>query len=269
MKERLDKFLQKKGLVESREKASELIKSGNIEVNGKIIKKPSFKVSEEDKIKLLQKFPYVSRAGLKLERALKVFKLNVEDKICLDIGASTGGFTDCLLQNKAKKVYAVDVGTNQLHESLKNNSKVISYEKTDARKLTEKHIPEKIDILVSDVSFISILKIIPYVKNFLKDNFEGIILIKPQFELSKEDVKKGIVKDKNLHIKAIKNVFEGLKHLNISVIDLNYSYPFGTDGNIEFLAYIKYGNNFISEEKILNIVNTAHQKFKEEKNGSS
>ncbi len=269
MKERLDKFLVKTNLIESREKASELIKSGKVKVNGKIIKKPSFKVSEKDNIHILQKFPYVSRAGFKLERALNLFKLNVKDKICLDVGASTGGFTDCLLQNGAKKVYAVDVGTNQLHQSLRKNPKVISYEKTDARKLSKKHIPEKIDILVSDVSFISILKIMPHIKKFLKEDFEGVILIKPQFELSKEEVKKGIVKNKALHIKAVKNITEGLKELDIFIVDLNYSYPFGTDGNIEFLAHIKYGDEPVCEDKILNIVELAHKKFKEERNGSS
>jgi len=267
VKERLDKYLFKKGLVESREKASELIKTGSIEVNGKIIKKPSFKVSETDNIILKKQFPYVSRAGLKLERALKVFNVSVKDKICLDVGASTGGFTDCLLKHGAKKVYAVDVGKNQLHSSLKNNPYVISYEKTDARNLTENHIPEKIDILVSDVSFISILKIIPHITKFLKPSFEGVILIKPQFELSPKEVKNGIVKDKKFHIQAVKNVIEGLKDFNISVYDLNYSYPFGTDGNIEFLSYVKFGNNIFEDIELL--IDIAHKKYKEEFNGSS
>jgi 23S rRNA (cytidine1920-2'-O)/16S rRNA (cytidine1409-2'-O)-methyltransferase len=213
--------------------------------------------------------PFISRAGLKLERALKIFKIDVNNKICLDIGASTGGFTDCLLKYGAQKVYAVDVGTDQLHHSLKNNQKVISYEKTDARDLTFNHIPEKVDILVSDVSFISILKIIPAIIRFLKDNFEGVILIKPQFELSPQEVKKGIIKDKSLHIKAINKILEGLKQNNISVIDLDYSYPFGTDGNIEFLAHIKYGKKDVSKDKILSVVENAHTKLKGLLNGSS
>lgn len=269
MKERLDKFLQKNKLTESREKALELIKAGFVEVNGKIIKKPSFKVSNEDKILLKKKFPYVSRAGLKLERAINSFKLDVKDKVCLDIGASTGGFTDCLLKHGAKKVYAVDVGKDQLHKSLKENPMVISYEKLDARNITDKHIPEKVDILVSDVSFISILKIIPHIKKFLKEDFEGVILIKPQFELSPKEVKNGIVKDKSLHIKAIENILSSLNKEGIVVKDLDYSYPFGTDGNIEFLAFISYQNNSIDQEKIYEIVEKAHKKYKEEKNGST
>ncbi len=268
-KKRLDKLLTDKKLVESREKAAELIKAGNIKVNGKIIKKPSYKVDENSKLEVLKEFPYVSRAGLKLERALHKFNINVKDKVCLDIGASTGGFTDCLLKHGAKKVYAVDVGKNQLHETLKTNPKVISYEKTDARILTQNHIKDKIDILVSDVSFISVLKVLPPVLKFLKEDFEGVILIKPQFELSPEEVNRSVIKDKQKHIKAIKKVLEGLNKLGIGVVNLDYSYPFGTDGNIEFLANIKFKDNNLDFLNIEEIVENAHRKLKEEKNGSS
>ena len=271
-KERLDKLLVDKGLVESREKAQRIIMSGVVFVNGQKITKPGTKIKTDSQIYIKEKPKYVSRGGYKLEKGIKVFKPDIKDKICLDIGASTGGFTDCLLQYGAKKVYAVDVGTNQLHEKLRKNPRVISLEKTNARYLTEKEIPEKIDFIVSDVSFISILKILPNLCNLLKEEAQGIILIKPQFELSKEKVKGGVVKDKQLHIEAIKKVIKGLEESCYSVIDIDFSETWGPEGNIEFLAYIKKDKekNLIKPEKITYIVNQAHKKFEErgKKNGS-
>ncbi len=269
MKERLDKALHNRGLVESREKAAELIKSGKVEVNGRVVKKPSYKVSAEDKINLKENFQYVSRAGYKLKRGIDTFGINVKDKVCLDVGASTGGFTDCLLQEGAKRVYAVDVGTDQLHPSLRKNPKVISFENTDARKLNSSLIPEPIDILTCDVSFISILKVLPFLKKLLKPEFEGIILIKPQFELSKGEVVKGIVKDKSLHKKAVKKVVDGLKDLGFGVKDLTHAKPFGTDGNIEFLAHINISKENVPENYIDEVVEKAHKEFIEERNGST
>ncbi len=269
MKQRLDKYLVEQKLVESREKATELIRLGFIKVNSKTIKKPSFKVSNEDSITIEKQFPYVSRAGLKLERALKIFNLSPRDKVCLDIGASTGGFTDCLLKFGAKKVYAVDSGTNQLHQTLRNNPKVISMEQTNARYLTKEQIPEDIEFLVCDVSFISVLKILPNIKNLLKQDFEGVILIKPQFELSKEKLKKGVVRKKEFHIEAIEKVLNGLKEAGFGICNLDFSMPFGTDGNIEFIAHINFSENFIKSDTIKSIVDKAHEKYNEEKNGSS
>ncbi len=272
-KERLDKLLVEKGLVESREKAQRLIMSGVVFVNNQKIDKAGTKVPIDSNIYIKEKERYVSRGGYKLEKGLNVFKPDVKGKVCIDIGSSTGGFTDCLLQHGAKKVYAVDVGKNQLHEKLRKDERVVVLEKTNARYLTEKEIPEKIDFFVSDVSFISILKILPNLCLLIKDYAEGIILIKPQFELSKEEVKGGVVKDKSLHKKAIKKVIEGLENSCYCVKDISFSETWGPEGNIEFLAYVIKKKNEdcdtlrkkISDEKIEEVIEEAHKKFKEEK----
>ncbi len=263
-KERLDKLLVEKGLVESREKAQRLIMAGLVFVNNQKVDKVGTKVKVNSNIFIKEREKYVSRGGYKLERGVKVFNWNVKDKVCIDIGASTGGFTDCLLQNGAKKVYAVDVGKNQLSEKLRNDSRVISLEKTNARYLTEREIPEKLDCFVSDVSFISILKILPNLCKFLKENAEGIILIKPQFELSRSEVKDGVVRNKSLHIKAITNVLDGLKSSCYCVEDLTYSDTWGPEGNIEFLVFLKKGNNCTDKvdlNKIISVVEEAHRQF--------
>jgi len=263
MKERLDKLLIDRKIVETREKAQALIMSGVVFVNNQKITKAGTKVPIDANIYIKEKMPYVSRGGFKLQKALQVFNLDVKDKICLDIGASTGGFTDCLLQHGAKKVYAVDVGTHQLHEKLRNDPRVISIEQFNARYLSEKEIPEKIDIFVCDVSFISVLKIFPNICNLLKDEAKGVILIKPQFELSKEEVKGGVVKDKNLHIKAIKKVIEGLNESCYCVLDIDFSETWGPEGNIEFLALVEKKKDSCKEidmEKIIKVVEEAHKK---------
>ncbi len=269
-KERLDKLLVDRGLVESREKAQRLIMSGVVYVDSQKITKAGTKVKKDADIFIKEKPRYVSRGGFKLEKGIRVFKPDIVGKVCLDIGASTGGFTDCLLQHGAKKVYAVDVGKNQLHEKLRNDPRVVSLEKTNARHLTEREIPEKVDFVVSDVSFISVLKILPNICELIKDDAEGIILIKPQFELSKEEVKGGVVKDKKLHEKAIKKVIDGLESSCYTVIDIDFSETWGPEGNIEFLAYIRKGKGKgnVDENKIKKVVEEAHKKFKEVKNGS-
>jgi 23S rRNA (cytidine1920-2'-O)/16S rRNA (cytidine1409-2'-O)-methyltransferase len=264
-KERIDKLLVDKGLVESREKAQALIMSGVVFVNNQKIDKPGTKVPTDANIHIKEKMPYVSRGGFKLEKGLKVFNLDVKDKICLDIGSSTGGFTDCLLQNGAKKVYAVDVGKNQLHEKLIADSRVISIEEFNARYLTENEIPQKIDMLVCDVSFISITKILPNICNLLKEDFKGIILIKPQFELSKKEVKDGVVKDKELHFKAIKSVIESLIQSCYCIKNLDFSPIKGPEGNIEFLALIERKSEDckeFSDEYIKNIIDKAHESLR-------
>ncbi|GAB6071645.1 TlyA family rRNA (cytidine-2'-O)-methyltransferase [Venenivibrio stagnispumantis] len=263
MKERLDKLLVDRKIVETREKAQALIMSGVVFVNNQKITKAGTKVPIDANIYIKEKMPYVSRGGFKLQKALQVFNLDVKDKICLDIGASTGGFTDCLLQYGAKKVYAVDVGTHQLHEKLRNDPRVISIEQFNAKYLSEKEIPEKIDIFVCDVSFISVLKIFPNICNLLKDEAKGVILIKPQFELSKEEVKGGVVKDKNLHIKAIKKVIEGLNESCYCVLDIDFSETWGPEGNIEFLSLVEKKKDSCKEidmEKIIKVVEEAHKK---------
>jgi len=268
-KERLDKLLVDRGFVESREKAKRLIMSGVVYVDSQKVTKAGTKVKLDSDIFIKEKPRYVSRGGFKLEKGIKVFNPDIKGKVCLDIGASTGGFTDCLLQHGAKKVYAVDVGKNQLHEKLRSDPRVVSLEKTNARYLTEKEISEKVDFVVSDVSFISVLKILPNICKLIKDNAEGIILIKPQFELSKEEVKGGVVKDKKLHEKAIKKVIDGLESSCYTVIDLSFSETWGPEGNIEFLAYIRKGKGGnVDEAKIRDVIEEAHQKFKEVKDGS-
>lgn len=260
-KERIDKILVDRNLVESREKAQALIMSGVVFANNQKVDKPGTKIPVDAQIFIKEKMPYVSRGGFKLEKGLKVFNIDVSEKVCLDIGASTGGFTDCLIQNGAKKVYAVDVGKNQLHEKLKNDERVISIEGFNGRYLSDKEIPEKVDILVIDVSFISVTKILPNVCNLLKDDFKGIVLIKPQFELSKKEVKDGIVRDKNLHFKAIKTVIESLNQACFCVKDIDFSPIKGPEGNIEFLAYIEKKNdncNRLNDEIITAIIDKAH-----------
>ena len=263
-KERLDKLLVDRSLVESREKARRLVMSGVVFVDGHRVDKPGTKVKTDSSIFIKEKERYVSRGGYKLEKGIRVFRPDIKGKICIDIGSSTGGFTDCLLQHGAEKVYAVDVGTHQLHEKLRNDPRVVVLEKTNARYLTQREIPEKIQFFVSDVSFISILKILPNICDLIEEGAEGIILIKPQFELSKEEVKGGVVKKPELHIKAVKKVIEGLEKSCYIVKDLTFSEMWGPEGNIEFLAYLKksgVGENRISDEKIEMVVKEAHLKF--------
>ena len=266
-KERIDKILVEKGVVESREKAQRLILSGVVFVNGQRVDKPGTKIKTDSQIYIKEKEKYVSRGGYKLEKGIKVFKPDLKNKICIDIGSSTGGFTDCLLQHGAKRVYAVDVGTHQLHEKLRRDPRVVLLEKTNARYLTKKEIPESIQFYVSDVSFISILKILPNICGLIEDGAEGIILIKPQFELSKKEVKGGVVKDLELHKKAVKKVIHGLEESCYCVKDIDFSETWGPEGNIEFLAYlVKKDDNSqcrgkITDEKIDNVVKKAHEKF--------
>jgi len=198
---RLDKLLTEKGLTKSRQRAQALITEGKILVDGKVISKASKDISDEAKIEIVgEDIKWVSRAGLKLEKALEHWKIDVRDFVCLDIGASTGGFTDVLLSNNISKVYAVDVGHGQLDEKIKNDPHVINIEKTNARELSDKIIPEKVDFVCIDVSFISLELILPEAKRFLKEGGQIIALIKPQFEVGKKNLgKSGVVKDPKLH----------------------------------------------------------------------
>ncbi len=260
---RLDQKIFELKLTGSRSRAKDLIVQGKVRVNGKIITKPAFKVSPGDKIELATGQVFVSRAAEKLLKALDIFKISPKDKICLDIGSSTGGFTQVLLLNGARKIYAVDVGTNQMHPKLRNNPKIILLENTDARNLNKDLIPEPIEFFVSDVSFISITKILPHITDLLSPNAHGIILIKPQFELTPQQVKKGIVKSKDLHIKAIENVLAKLSQHGFSGENLWFSPIKGGDGNIEFLAHIIYNNGVgkITTQQIAQTVEMAHQKL--------
>ncbi len=254
---RLDLFLVNKQFVTSREKAKELIKSGKVFIDNKICIKPSMLVNEENDIivnNTLHK--YVGRGGLKLEKAINAFEIDLNNKICADIGASTGGFTDCMLINEALRVYAVDVGHDQLAEKLLENNKVINLEGINVRYLTSKEIPEKLDFISVDVSFISLKLIIPVLKSFLKDNGDLVCLIKPQFEVGKVNIgKHGIVKSKKVHIELIHNMIDFFNANGLFVHGFNYSPIKGSVGNIEYLIHIrKQQTDFISKFNINNFV---------------
>ncbi len=240
-KERIDKLLVEKGFVRSRERAKALIMAGKVLVNGKVVDKAGTEVSKDSNIELKgEEIPYVSRGGLKLETAIRSFGLDVKGFVCLDVGASTGGFTDCLLKHGASKVYAVDVGRGQLDWKLRRDERVISIEKFNARYLTEKEIPEKVDLITIDVSFISLKKILPVVRKFLKPSGKILALIKPQFELSKREVDrwKGVIKDPKLHEKAIKSVLDFSRSIGLFPEKVTLSEPIGPKGNKEFFVLL-------------------------------
>lgn len=258
---RLDMCLKEKMNI-SRQKAQELIENNSVTVNGKIVNKSSYKVAENDVVevgntdKILK---YVGRGGYKLERAVEVFDINIEG-ICVDIGSSTGGFTDCMLQNGAEKVFAVDVGNNQLADKLRMDSRVISMENTDIR---EANIPLA-DFIGCDVSFISLTKIFESVYNILKDTGSGVFLIKPQFEAGRENISKnGIVKNPKVHKRVISNIISNALTNRLYVKELTYSPIQGGDGNIEYLIHIsKNGDVGVNQHNIDQVVDTAFKLFK-------
>ncbi len=235
-KQRLDVLLVSRGLAPSREKAQSLIRAGQVIVNGQVVIKPSLRFDENVDISVKQPPKFVSRGGYKLENFLREVSLDVEGKVCLDVGASTGGFTDCLLQYGASKVYAVDVGRGQLDWKLRKDSRVVSYEKLDARKITKDHVPQKVDIITVDVSFISLTKILEHVVGFLKDEGVMICLVKPQFEVHPKYVRKGIVKDQLAKKTAILKVVDLLKKLGFHVYAIRKAFPRGSKGNEEFFV---------------------------------
>lgn len=240
MKERLDILLVKRNLASSREKAKAIIMSGIVYVDGQKEDKAGSMFEESVPIEVRgTTLPYVSRGGLKLEKAFQVFPIDVHDACCIDIGASTGGFTDCMLQNGAKKVYAVDVGHGQLDWKLRNDSRVICMEKTNFRYVTEEQIPEKLDFAATDVSFISLTKILPPAKALLKKDAYMVCLIKPQFEAGREKVgKKGVVSDPKVHREVIEKVELFAASIGFSIQGLDFSPIRGPEGNIEYLLLL-------------------------------
>lgn len=258
---RLDMCIREK-LNISRQKAQELIQNNGVTVNGKVVNKPSHKVLYSDEVvvnnteKVLK---YVGRGGYKLEKAIDIFNINVKG-VCVDIGASTGGFTDCMLQNGAETVYAVDVGSNQLAEKLRNDKRVISMENTDIRNAD---IP-KADFIGCDVSFISLTKIFPSVFNILNDRGCSVFLIKPQFEAGKENISKnGIVKNPKIHKKVIRDIINNAVEEGLYIKTLTYSPIQGGDGNIEYLVYIDKTDNInIKQSDIDRVVESAFDAFK-------
>lgn len=241
---RLDVYLFSKKFVSSRQKAKTLIEEGNVIVNSVVIKKPSFEVDEykEYDVQVTDSCPYVSRGGLKLEKMLSHLNLDLNGKIAIDIGSSTGGFTHCLLLNGVSRVYAVDSGSNQLHESLLNDNRVISMENFNARDLTLDIIGQSVDIIVCDVSFISQTFIIEVAKNLIKDNGVYIGLIKPQFEVGKCKIGKGgIVKEPKYRFEAIKKIVDFAKENGLKCISFVKSPIYGGDGNVEYVcAFTKW-----------------------------
>ena len=261
MKERLDVLLTERGFFESREKAKAVIMAGEVFVNGQREDKAGSKFDREVEIEVKGKtLKYVSRGGLKLEKAIEVYKPVLEGKVCIDIGSSTGGFTDCMLQNGAAKVYAIDVGTNQLAWKLREDPRVVSMEKTNIRYVTEDDLPDKADFASVDVSFISLTKVLPAAVNLLKPGAEMVCLIKPQFEAGREKVgKKGVVREKSTHIEVIENCFEYARENNFSVEELEFSPVKGPEGNIEYLYHLVKNKKEESNIDIEAVVNTAHE----------
>lgn len=243
MKERLDVLLVKRGLAQSREKAKAIIMSGNVFVKNQREDKAGS--TFDDTVEILVKgnaLKYVSRGGYKLEKAIEVFQVSVEDKICMDVGSSTGGFTDCMLQNGAKKVYAVDVGTNQLVWKLRQDERVVSMEKTNIRYLTREEIEEDIEFASIDVAFISLSKVLGPVRDLLSEDGSVVCLIKPQFEAGREKVgKKGVVRERSVHREVIETVTEFAKSVGFTIINLDFSPIKGPEGNIEYLMELKKG----------------------------
>lgn len=244
MKERLDVYLYEQGYFDSREKAKRMIMAGNVLINGQRRDKPGERIKEINTVEIKEKeIHYVSRGGLKLEKAIDVFQFDVKDKIGMDIGASTGGFTDCMLQNGATKVYAIDVGYGQLDYRLRQDSRVISMERKNFRHMTFEEVGEEVDLITMDVSFISITKLLDNVRLFLKELGEGIILIKPQFEAGKEFVgKNGIVRDRGVHKKVLLDIIGNLQEKGFSIQGLDFSPVKGTKGNIEYICHIRKEN---------------------------
>ena len=246
-KERLDVLLVSRGLAESREKAKAIIMSGNVYVDGQKEDKAGSNFPAEAVIEVRgNTLKYVSRGGLKLEKAMENFDVTLAGKICMDVGSSTGGFTDCMLQNGAVKVYAVDVGHGQLAWKLRNDDRVICMEKTNIRYVTPEDIGDRIEFSSIDVSFISLTKVLGPVKQLLTDNGQVVCLIKPQFEAGREKVgKKGVVREKSVHLEVIEMVSDYARSIGFGILGLEFSPIKGPEGNIEYLLYLQ---NYPQEE---------------------
>lgn len=240
-KVRLDQLVFDLGLTESRERAKTTIMSGHVFVNGQRADKPGMSVAPDAKVEIHgDALPFVSRGGYKLDKALKVFPVDPSGKTCVDCGASTGGFTDVLLQHGAAKVYSVDVGYGQLAWKLRNDDRVINLERTNLRYVTDEQIPELMDIAVMDVSFISIKLVLPAVQRLLKDDADVICLIKPQFEAGREEVgKKGVVRDIKVHEEVVHGILDFAPTIGLSVQGLDFSPIKGPEGNIEYICYMR------------------------------
>lgn len=245
----------------SREKARYYIKNGDVSVNGTVIEKPSYDVSEKDGIEIRDSIGFVGKGGLKLKKAIESFRLNFFDKTVLDVGASTGGFTDCALQNGAKKVYAVDVGHGQLDPKLASNDRVVNFEGRNILDISPENI-DKTDIVVSDVSFVSIKKILFHISNFIDEYGQIICLVKPQFEVGKKRLKNGVVSDEKTHVEVVSDILDYAENLGLTVSGLDFSPIKGGEGNIEFLLYLTKNSALKTTTDIKTTVRKAHETLK-------
>ncbi len=263
-KVRIDRLLVEMGFVETREKAKRLIMAGEVYVDDERVDKPSKSYSKDSKISVKSPEKYVSRGGYKIESAWEVFKFNIRGKVACDIGASTGGFTDFLLQKGAKKVYAVDVGRGQLHWKLRNDPRVVVMERVNARYLTS--LEDRVDLVTCDVSFISLKKIIPSVRGIIKDGGEAVLLVKPQFEAERTEVKKGLMLNKSVHERVLRNIIKVLEEEGFSILNATFSRIRGAKGNVEYFVHTKLGGES-RNLAIDNLVKSAWRYFKLEGNG--
>lgn len=263
-KERLDLLLTEQGLCESRSKAQAIIMEGLVFVNGQRVDKPGTAVPVDAEIEIRgNTCPYVSRGGLKLEKALAFFGVEPEGYVCSDSGASTGGFTDCLLQKGAQKVFAIDVGYGQLAWSIRSNPRVVVMERTNIRNVTPEQLGEPLDLSVVDVSFISLKLVLPVIKNLLKPTGQVLCLIKPQFEAGKEKVgKKGVVRESETHLEVLNTFLDTAQSLGFTVINLTYSPVKGPEGNIEFLGHLSLGPAQVADFTPQAVVEEAHTMLK-------
>ena len=257
-KERLDVLLVQQGLANSRELAKAYIMAGNVYVDGQKEDKAGTKVAVTAKLEVKgNQMKYVSRGGYKLEKAMDVFGIRLDGKICLDIGASTGGFTDCMLQNGASKVYAIDVGYGQFAWKLRNDERVVCLEKTNVRYVTHEQVPDEGDCASIDVSFISLTKVLPAVLGVLGEKGQLVCLIKPQFEAGREKVgKKGVVRDSSVHREVIEMIVEYARTQSLGILGLDFSPIKGPEGNIEYLIYLDKSRSGMHEDEVQARVDT-------------
>lgn len=260
---RLDVALHERGFVDSREKAKALIMAGLVYVNGTKQTKAGLSVKAEDCLELRgEKMPYVSRGGYKLAKAVEEFGLKLGGSICMDIGASTGGFTDCMLMHGAEKVYSIDVGYGQLAWKLRQDKRVVNMERTNFRYVTHEQIPEEIDFASVDVSFISLKLIVPPMRELLKTGGKAVCLIKPQFEAGREKVgKNGVVRELSTHIEVVQRIHDFVLENGFSILNLDFSPIKGPQGNIEYLIFIEKNDDSVSylEKSVEDIVNDSHE----------
>lgn len=264
-KKRLDIVLVEKGLAPSREKAKAIIMSGIVYVNNQKSDKAGKEVTPEDTVEVRgSTLKYVSRGGLKLEKAMECFPIKLDDCVCMDVGASTGGFTDCMLMNGARKVYSIDVGYGQLAWKLRTDDRVVNLERTNFRYITNEQVTEPIDFASVDVSFISLKHILPNLNKLLKADGQAVCLIKPQFEAGREKVgKKGVVSDLNTHLEVCNNVIDMALANGFSVCGLDFSPVKGPEGNIEYLIYLKKVDNPSVDDTVdaKKLVNQSHEEL--------